>query len=70
MYWNKKTVEPWGYVFHYERLQLYVSTLLMPTHGYLLYLQPNLSWILYTFFSNAGQGRKLLIYRIKQIKII
>ena len=39
MLWqNKKTVEPWGYVLHYGRLQLYLSTLLMPVHGYLLYL--------------------------------
>ena len=29
---------------------------------------PNLSWILCTFFSNAGQGLKLLIYHLKILK--
>jgi hypothetical protein len=28
-YENKKTVESWGSVFHYERLQLYLSILLI-----------------------------------------
>ena len=35
---NKKTAKPWSSVLHYERLQLYLSTWLMPIHGYLLYL--------------------------------
>ena len=37
-HFNKKTVELWGFVLHYERLQLYLFILLMPVHGYLLYL--------------------------------
>ena len=35
---NKKTVEPWGFVLHYERLQTVYVYFLMPVHGYLLYL--------------------------------
>ena len=35
---DKKTVEPWASVPSYERLQLWLSTLLVLVHGYLLYL--------------------------------
>ena len=31
---NKKMVELWASVFSYERLQLWLSTLLVPVHGY------------------------------------
>ena len=35
-------VEPWGFVLSYEKLELLLYTLLMPLHGYLLYLQPTI----------------------------